>query len=258
MDSVSRTRTTAENKSRADQSGAGQSGAGQSGAGGSGAAAASLLRWGVVAGPFYLALGLAQAFLREGFDLARHPLSALALGPGGWVQTANFVVTGLMVVAAAIGFARVLRPQSRAAAWFLGLFGVGMILAAVFPADPMDGFPVGTPPGMPESISTTGLLHFIMGALSFLSLGIAGLVTAAAMRRRGEPAVAVFSLACGLAVLLGFFAGPALTSSASPVIGIWIAVVVGWVWLAVMCVKLIPPSAGTSSSRAHTAVPPRP
>jgi hypothetical protein len=34
-----------------------------------------LLRWGVVAGPFYLAVGLIQALVRDGFDLARHPLS---------------------------------------------------------------------------------------------------------------------------------------------------------------------------------------
>jgi hypothetical protein len=62
-----------------------------------GASTRTLLRLGVVAGPFYLAVGLAQAFVREGFDFARHPLSVLANGPGGWVQTANFVLTGLMV-----------------------------------------------------------------------------------------------------------------------------------------------------------------
>ena len=50
----------------------------------------SLLRCGVLAGTFYLAVGLIQALLRDGFDLARHPLSLLANGRGGWVQTANF------------------------------------------------------------------------------------------------------------------------------------------------------------------------
>jgi hypothetical protein len=92
-------------------------------------------------------LGLIQAFVREGFDFARHPLSLLANGPGGWVQTANFALTGLMVVAAAVGFKRVLGPRSLATSAFLGFFGVCMIVAAVFPADPMDGFPVGTPVG---------------------------------------------------------------------------------------------------------------
>ena len=49
----------------------------------------SLLRWGVVAGPFYLTVALAQALLRDGFDLSRHSLSMLANGPGGWVQSAS-------------------------------------------------------------------------------------------------------------------------------------------------------------------------
>ena len=140
---------------------------------GRGAAVTQFALWcGVVAGPFYLAIGLIQAFVREGFDLGRHPLSMLANGPGGWIQTANFVLTGLMVIAAAIGFGRVLGSSARALPWFLGAFGAAMIVAAVFPADPVDGFPPGTPEGPPRSISTTGVVHFAAGALGFISLAI--------------------------------------------------------------------------------------
>src|SRR5262249_41415299 len=88
-------------------------GAGESGFDQRAATTRSLLRCGVIAGPFYLAVGLAQAFVRDGFDFKRHALSHLANGPGGWVQTANFVLSGLMVIAAAIGFARTLGPRSR-------------------------------------------------------------------------------------------------------------------------------------------------
>src|SRR5262245_34018346 len=118
-----------------------------------------LLRCGMLAGPLYLAVSLAQAFVRDGFDLGRHPLSLLANGPGGWVQTANLAITGLMVIAAAVGFTRALGSKSRGLTWFLGAFGAGMIVAAVFPADPVDGFPPGTPEGPPTSISATGLVH---------------------------------------------------------------------------------------------------
>ncbi|MBC7895828.1 MAG: DUF998 domain-containing protein, partial [Cytophagaceae bacterium] len=83
-----------------------------------------MLTLGVVVGPFYLALGLLQAFLRDGFDLGRHALSHLATGPGGWVQTANFVLSGLMVVAAALAFTRVMGPRARAMCVLLGAFGV--------------------------------------------------------------------------------------------------------------------------------------
>ena len=73
---------------------------------GRGATTTALLRCGILAGPFDLAVGPIQARLREGFDPARHPLSVLAVGPGGWIQTANFVITGLLVIAAALGFGR--------------------------------------------------------------------------------------------------------------------------------------------------------
>jgi hypothetical protein len=198
----------------------------------------SLLGYGVIAGPFYLAVGLIQAFVRDGFDLARHPLSLLANGPGGWVQTANFVVSGLMVLAAAVGFWRVLRPGARAVSGFLGAFGASMIVAAIFPADPVDGFPTGTPEGFPTTISTPGLVHFIAGTLGFTSLGISCLFTAAAMKRRKVTSLARLSLLAGLAVLLGFFGGFALAGIIPGTAGIWFAVVVGWAWLVVMSLHL--------------------
>ena len=188
----------------------------------------SLLRYGVLVGPFYLALGVIQGLVRDGFDFARHPLSVLANGPGGWVQTVNFVLSGLMVIAAAVGFRRVLGPKSRAVTWFLGAFGASMLVAAAFPADPVDGFPPGTPEGVPTSISTTGLMHFIAGGLGFLSLAISCFFAAPAMKRQNMPGLARLSLLSGLVVFLGFFGGIALPLG---VLGIWLAVVVGWTWL---------------------------
>jgi len=197
----------------------------------------SLLRCGVVVGPFYLAVGLAQAFVRDGFDLARHPLSVLANGTGGWVQTANFVLSGLMVIAAATGLRKVLRPQSRTAGWILGCFGVSMLVAAVFPADPVDGFPIGTPEGFPTTISTPGLIHFIAGALGFLALAVSCFVVAVAMLRRRDPWMAGLSFFSGVSVVAGF-AMPAVLPASGPVAGIWFSVVVGWTWLALTSVHL--------------------
>lgn len=197
----------------------------------------SLLGWGVVAGPFYLAVGLVQAFVRDGFDLARHPLSLLANGPGGWVQTANFVLSGLMVIAAAVGFRRVPGAGLRGASWFLGGFGASMIAAAIFPADPVDGFPAGTPEGFPASISTPGLLHFIAGTLGFVSLAVSGFFTARAMWRRRLP-LARLSFFSGLAVLLGFFGGMVIPGLSPGTAGIWFSVMVGWAWLAVLSLYL--------------------
>lgn len=192
-----------------------------------------LLGCGVLAGPIYLAVGIAQALLRDGFDFARHPLSVLANGPGGWVQTVNFVITGLLVLAAAIGFRHALAPKSRALSVFLGAFGAGMLAAAVFRADPMDGFPVGTPLGPPTSMSTSALIHFAVGGLGFICLAVSCFLAARALSHRNSRSLARLSVVCGVIVLLGFF-GTVAIPNISPVLGIWIAVVVGWTWLSVL------------------------
>jgi Protein of unknown function (DUF998) len=98
---------------------------------------ARLLACGVLAGPLFLAVLMIQAFTRNGFDLSRHPISLLSLGDLGWIQIANFVVTGALMVACATGMRRVLRP-GRSGTWaprLVGAFGVGLILAGVFTTD---------------------------------------------------------------------------------------------------------------------------
>lgn len=195
----------------------------------------SLLGYGVIVGPLYLAAGVIQGFVRDGFSFERHPLSVLSNGTGGWVQTVNFALCGAMVIAAALGMARVPGPKLRTASWFLATFGFSMILASIFRADAMDGFPVGTPVGPPTSISAMGLMHFAVGALGFISLGVSCLITARAMSRFSTPSIARLSLFSGLSVLLGFFGGFALPVGT---LGIWFAVVMGWAWLAVLSLHL--------------------
>jgi hypothetical protein len=196
----------------------------------------ALLLGGIVVGPFYQVLGLIQAFVREGFDLARHPLSVLANGPGGWAQTANFVLS-LMVIAAALGFWRApAAPRLRVSAVFLALYGLCLLGAAVFPADPVDGFPSGTPLGVPKSITPSGMAHFGIGALAFICLAVSALLAGFALRG-AIGWLARLSAFSGLAVLAGFFGGFFLPS---PVVGIWFAVVVGWAWLTLTSWRLRP------------------
>lgn len=207
----------------------------------------SLLGYGVLVGPFYLIVGVAQGLLRPGFSFARHPLSVLANGEYGWVQTANFALSGLMVIAAAVGMARVVGRSGRATSLALGLFGLGVALAAIFRADPMDGFPVGTPLGAPTSVTTMGLLHFVVSAIAFISFGVSALLAARLLARRREPAMSRLSFVSGLVMLLGFFGGFALPS---PVAGIWVSVVTGWIWLAILSRHLYRVSPNPNCERA--------
>jgi hypothetical protein len=82
----------------------------------------SLLGYGIIAGPIYVAVALAQALTRPGFDLRRHAWSLLADGHLGWIQVANFVVTGFPT-----GTARSSTPVSWHGMLHLALGGTGFL-----------------------------------------------------------------------------------------------------------------------------------
>ena len=175
----------------------------------------SLLGYGVLAGPAYVLVSLAQALTRDGFDLTRHSWSLLANGPYGWVQITNFVLTGLMVVAFAVGLRRALRP-GQGATWaprLVGCYGAGLVAAGIFRADPALGFPVGTPADA-RTISWHGALHLAAGGVAFLCLTAACLVLARRFAADGRRGWAVFSRVTGV-VFLAAFAGIA-SGSAGP------------------------------------------
>ena len=171
----------------------------------------NLLFCGIVAGPLFIAASLIQAFTRTGFDLARHPISLLGLGPLGWVQIANFVVCGVLYVLGAIGLRAPLRPGrgsrllQRSQCWgplFICTTGVGLIVAGVFTADPGAGFPPGAPAGAP-AMSWHGAIHEIGFLLSFVGAIGACLVFArryAALGRRGWAVAAVATVVAALVI----------------------------------------------------------
>ena len=186
---------------------------------GAAAVTRSLLGWGVVAPVFYLVVGLVLAVTRTGFDLSRHALSLLTLGQGGWMQTTNFVLTGLMVLAAAYGFLRAL--PTRAGGILIGAYGACVLLSGLFPPDPVDGFPLGAT----ASASTSGILHLAFGGIGFACLAAACFATARHTR-------VVPSRVAGAVVLLGFLGGAVSGGARFGVLLLWIAVLVGLGWLA--------------------------
>lgn len=197
----------------------------------------SMLGWGVLAGPIYLAVGLGQATIRDGFDLASHPLSLLMLGEGGWIQTANLIATGVFVAVAAVGFRRVMgATQSGPAAGVLVMaFALGLIGSGIFAPDPMAGFPPGAKAG---GASLSGVLHLGFGTVQFLALAAACFVTAHWWDARGEAIVRRFSTTCGVAIIVGFAGGAAFSNSPIGVGLLWITVLVSFAWLAVTSIQL--------------------
>jgi hypothetical membrane protein len=197
----------------------------------------ALLACGVVAGPLFVAVALLQALSRDGFDLGRHPLSLLSLGQLGWIQIANFVVAGLLVVAAAVGMRRVLHP-GRGGTWaplLVGAYGVGLIGGGVFLADAGAGFPPGAPAGAPEQLSWHGILHDLAHVLAFLALTTACFVLARRFAALGQRGWATYCVATGVA-LLGLMAWP---DRDTVLVQLAVAIVLGWAWLSVLATRLL-------------------
>ena len=70
----------------------------------------TLLACGAVAGPLFIVAFLIEGATRADYSPLRHPVSSLALGDAGWMQVVNFIVTGLLMLAYAVGLRRALRP----------------------------------------------------------------------------------------------------------------------------------------------------
>jgi hypothetical protein len=200
----------------------------------------SLLGYGVLAGPFYVLVVLGQALLRPGFSLVHDDASLLSNGSFGWVQVLNFVLTGSMAVAFAVGVARAL-GQGRGATWgprLLGVFGLGLIAAGFFVADPMDGFPAGAPHRPPAVASMHGMLHIAAAGVAFAGLIAACFVIAARFSSMRQRRWAASSRTTGTLFLAGFLGLASGSGSPLVVIGFWAALLAAWGWLASLAVTL--------------------
>lgn len=196
----------------------------------------SLLGWGVVAGPFYVVFGLTLALTRPGFALTHDSLSLLTLGEFGWLQRLNLILTGLMAAAAAVGILRAVRNGRGLAMGVLTIvYGAGLILSAMFPPDPVAGFPPGSAGG---SFSLSGMLHLLFGAIGFVAIAAAAFAHAAWSRSIGAKGRGTLSVVLGILVLVGFAGGAALGQTAGGVALLWTAVIAQLLWLALASAQI--------------------
>jgi len=186
-----------------------------------------LLLAGALAAPLFTVAVLAQAALRPGYDLTRHPASVLANGSYGWVQVGTFLVVGALTVAGAAGL---VTAAGRLPAALLTVQGLGLVVAGIFRMDPVDGFPIGTPPGQPESFSTTAMVHNAAGSVSFLALIVVCFVLARRLCGRFGGRWFAAGVAAGVAFTAGLVW--ALSGGAAGSLTLFLGVVVAWSWVA--------------------------
>jgi hypothetical protein len=108
----------------------------------------TLLRWltvGVAGAVLFTTTYLIEGATRPSYNAWQQPISALSLGPGGWIQQANFVVFGVCTLFLAGAWHEVLQGGASAIIYplLLGLEGLASILVGFFSQDPA-GYPPGT------------------------------------------------------------------------------------------------------------------
>ena len=121
------------------------------------------------------------------------------------------------------------RRGSRVSAILLFVYGLSLVGAGMFKADPGAGFPPGTPDAV--TISAQGLMHLGFGGVGFLALIAAALIQAGVHFRSGDSGWGWFSAITGVGffgAFVGIASGP---GSPATVLGFYAAVILAFVWL---------------------------
>jgi hypothetical protein len=207
----------------------------------------ALLVCGAVAGPLFTVAWLAEGAVRANYDPLQHPISSLSIGDSGWMQIANFIITGSLILAFSIGLRHALRPSG--SVWgplLVGLVGVGLIGAGIFVTDPLNGYPPGTP-RIPTDRTAHGILHDLFGVPFFLGLPFTCFVFARLFARLGERRWAVFSGCSGFAMFAVLFLarlGMRQVPGFADLAGLFgllqrINVIIGFLWIILIAVHML-------------------
>jgi hypothetical membrane protein len=200
----------------------------------------ALLASGALAGPLFVATFLIEGATRAQYDPLRHPVSSLELGPYGWVQTANFLVSGVLALAFAVGLRRVTRPGARSAwaALLVSVWAVGLLGAGLFTTDPIHGYPPGAVDAAVHS-TLHGRLHDLFSLAGFVALVAACFVAAIRFRRRHRLGWAAYSAGTGVLFVVAFVLATAGFSHGGDLAGVAglaqrVMATAGWFWLSLL------------------------
>jgi hypothetical membrane protein len=191
-----------------------------------------------IAGPLlFTVVAVVHSLLRSDHSLVTLPISALAVGPSGWVQDVNFVICGVLLLAYPIG----LHLEVRQRRWgvvgpaLLVVSGAGLVLAGVFPAVDASG-----------NLTYDSLGHTVASFMAFLGTGGGFIVMS--RRLAGDPSwrnLATYTLGTGIAIVVLVFAFGALAEEPGaplhPWIGLfqWVMVAVWITCTVVLCLRLM-------------------
>lgn len=121
---------------------------------------------GMIGPALFVAVFTLEGWLRPGYKPLEMYVSALSLGPRGWIQKVNFIVFGVLLLIFSLGIAAEFKngKASRGGPILLAIIAAGYLLSGPFVMDP-----TGTPL---DQVTVHGTLHGIFGAIVFLLMPI--------------------------------------------------------------------------------------
>jgi hypothetical membrane protein len=179
---------------------------------------------GIAAPVIFTVVAIVHSLLREDHSLVALPISALVVGPSGWVQDVNFVICGVLFLAYPIG----LHLEVRKMRWgvvgpaLLVVSGAGLVLAGIFPAVAAS-----------SNLTYDSLGHTVASLIAFLGTGGGFIVIS--RRLAGDPNwrnLSTCGLGSGIAIVVLLFAFGALAEGPGAPLHPWIGLV-QWVMVAV-------------------------
>ena len=132
----------------------------------------SAQRWllwaGILAPVLFAFVFTIDGLLTHGYSAADEAISYLDLGTNGWIQRANFILFGLLLLAFLLGYVPRMRPilgqaWLTAASIFFVLSGLGWIMAGLFVPNPY----------LAPQVPWPGVLHQLSVIVAFLPFAIA-------------------------------------------------------------------------------------
>ena len=207
-----------------------------------------LIAAGAIGPLLFILVFLVEGVIRPGYSAWHNFGSDLSLSNQGWIQIANFLICGVLVLCFAFGLRQIFRT-GKGSTWgplLLGIFGLSLIIAGIFVTDPSLGY---YPPGTSSSTHTLhGTIHGLNAPLAFGSLAIAIFVLA---RRFASDATwrgwALPSRITGIIFVASFIACLAvavldekgiLPDSPTGLLE-RIAIIIGWCWIALLAIRLL-------------------
>jgi len=132
--------------------------------------------FGILSPILFLLVFTTEGLIRPGYSPASMPVSALSIGPRGWIQITNFLISGTGILFFALVTFRQFRLAGKS-----GLAPILLIIlaAALFLSGPF----VMDPPGTARSLWTLhGWIHQILGAVVFTLMPVICLTFLFALR----------------------------------------------------------------------------